>query len=183
MPGDIPYVFDVFLYDIGAGTFSNLTQIADAHSTNPSISADGSKVEFLGNPLNLTGSVPNGQNVLDGILLDRTTGTYTDIIKGANYQSYDAVISADGMHVTYSSFADTITPGEANGGYSDVFIYDVAHGKPKWCRAAPTQRLKIPLCQRTAASLYFPVPQTISCAMTPTALFQISLLKIERLVK
>lgn len=133
---------DVYLHDLDTGTTSLvsaraavLLQAGNASSGTPAISADGQRVAFTSSANNLV-AVVDGNSVGDvylrdfaaplgqqTILVSRTTGP--NGISG-NGEAKSPSISADGTRVAFQSSASDLVPGDANGGFSDVFVRDLA---------------------------------------------------------
>ncbi|WP_336491997.1 hypothetical protein [Methylobacterium nigriterrae] len=120
-------VLDIFLYDAVAKTTTNITNGANGGNFQPAISADGHSVTFFSNAMNL---VP-GQTDLNGsgsdiFVYDAVAKTTTNITNGANGESRDPAISADGHSVTFFSDATNLVPGQTdlNGATQDIFVYD-----------------------------------------------------------
>jgi Tol biopolymer transport system component len=113
---------DLFLWDRSTGTTTRLTN-GNGYSYSPSISADGNVVAFASEATNL---VPGPRNGGDVFLLDRTSGSVSRVTAGNDY-SVDPQISADGRHVTFTSVASNLVPGD-NNGQLDVFVWDRTTG-------------------------------------------------------
>ena len=100
---------------------------ADAFSTQPSISDDGRFVVFRSNATKIGGG--SSGLIADIFLRDRKKGKTRLISKSnagvaSNSDSFEPKISANGRFVTYYTFSGTIVPNDANGGWSDVMVYD-----------------------------------------------------------
>ena len=136
VPGDTNGCADVFVRDRQLGTTERVsvsssgTQ-ADGFSGWPSVSADGRYVAFESSATNLVSWDTNGQG--DVFVRDRQLGT-TDLVsigvggfQGNGYSGYHAKISADGLHVAFTSIATNLVPGDGNG-VADVFVRDIQSG-------------------------------------------------------
>jgi Tol biopolymer transport system component len=123
---------DVFVVDVATGQTTNVTKGADGISYDPAISGDGSRVAFTSSATNLVaGEEDANGGIVDVFLFDLATGETINVTQGANGQSYDVDLSADGSKVTFTSSATNLVAGEedANGDVEDVFVYDVATGE------------------------------------------------------
>jgi len=134
---------------------------ANEDSFGPSLSADGRFVAFTSWASNL---VPGDTNRCiavadsfegcgDVFIHDQRTGTTVRVSvssSGAqgNERSGGGVISADGRHVAFSSWASTLVPGDTNEcsegtgadeppGCPDVFVHDLASGTTERVSVAP----------------------------------------------
>jgi fibronectin type 3 domain-containing protein len=110
-------------------TLAGISGAGASSSTNFSISSDGRLRVFSSYASNLvTGDTNNAEDVF---LQDQTTGAVTLLSRGpggaANGDSDQAVISADGRYVAFTSKASNLVPGDLNG-KSDVFIEDLQTG-------------------------------------------------------
>jgi len=125
---------------------SNSAAWANGHSYFPSISADGRYVVFESEATNLVSPATkagvrhvylrdrdvSGSGVLDKpgnsrtILLDVTPGGVA-----GNSSSRSAVISPDGSHVGFSSFATNLTATATTAGRSHVYLRDLSAGTTK----------------------------------------------------
>ncbi|GAA3378104.1 PD40 domain-containing protein [Streptomyces sannanensis] len=92
------------------------------------LSADGRFVAFTSKAANLVPGDTNG--VMDVFVRDRTSGTTERVsVSGSGAQGTAAshqghlVISPDGRYVAFSSDADNLVPGDANG-KADLFLRD-----------------------------------------------------------
>jgi hypothetical protein len=135
---------DVYLLDRVTGTNTLVSRSAGAATTtanggsfNPRVSADGRFVVFESDATNLVTGQTDANADTDVFLFDRTTGTNTLVSRstasatttGTDF-SGEAVISADGQFIAFTSFATNIggiTDGNGAAN-SDVFLYNVASG-------------------------------------------------------
>ncbi|MEU8082406.1 hypothetical protein AB0B57_02045 [Micromonospora sp. NPDC049101] len=132
---DTNQAMDVFVHDRASGTTQrvNVTSTG-AQSRNvgsdPSISADGRVVAFQSYGADL---VPDDTNQTADIFVhDRGAGTTqrvssTSTGTQANAESYDPMISADGRHVAFASYATNLVPDDTNQS-ADVFLRDLTTG-------------------------------------------------------
>lgn len=127
-------VRDVFLRDTAAGT-TTLVSIDDqglqalAESTDPSISADGTRVAFTATDGYFDTQVNFGSDI---VLRDLSTATSTLVsATGAGYDgnrsSMKARISGDGSVVAFMSYATDLVPDDTNA-VADVFVRDFRGG-------------------------------------------------------
>ena len=132
---------NVFLYDRQAQTTTLVSHAAGAPlttgnsaSSTPVLSGDGVVVAFRSNANNLvTNQVDANGGNSDVFLYDRQTQTTTLVSHAAgaplttgNNTSDTPVISGDGAYVAFRSNANNLVTNQvdANGGNSDVFLYD-----------------------------------------------------------
>jgi hypothetical protein len=135
VPGDTNGAFDVFVRDRTLNTTSrvSLTSLGtegNADSTGCSISADGRYVAFFSFASNVVPGDTNGTN--DVFVRDRTLNTTSRVSintlgVGANGNSDDAEISADGRYVAFESAATNLVAGDTNH-KEDVFVRDRTAG-------------------------------------------------------
>src|SRR5207244_1451712 len=98
----------------------------NAHSSHPSISADGRYVAFQSYATNLVLGDDNGY--IDVFVRDRQTGQTTRVsvdsagLQGNDYSDSPS-ISADGSYVAFHAAASNLVPGDTNG-KEDVFVRD-----------------------------------------------------------
>ncbi|WP_158284558.1 ELWxxDGT repeat protein [Azospirillum sp. TSO35-2] len=121
---------DVFLKDLVTGKLTLISRDQDGLPGNgqsilPTISGDGTRVAFT----SVAALVPKDGPVsaYDIYVKDLTTGAMilaseTGDGVQANGSSFGGVISADGSHVGFQSFAENLSPDDANGGLTDVFV-------------------------------------------------------------
>ena len=103
------------------------------------ISADGRFVIYLSSASNLIAGLNDGNGSDDLFLYDRIAGTTTLVSRsitlpnraGSN-RTIDAVISADGRYVAFTSTAEDLAPEQGSSGSDfdtlDVFLYDRVSG-------------------------------------------------------
>jgi Tol biopolymer transport system component len=133
VPGDTNKATDIFVRDRQTGAITRVSTDstggqADGSSRSPSISADGRTVAFVSDATDLVTGDTNKAG--DVFLHDMATGATTRVSVGrlgeqADSDSFQAVISADGQHVAYQSYADNLVWQDTNG-LHDIFEYDVA---------------------------------------------------------
>jgi Tol biopolymer transport system component len=122
------FVFDQFTSKIERVSLGPGGAEGDDESFDPAISDDGRYVAFTSRASNLVTGDTNGQ--ADVFVHDRVTGT-TELVSigigGApgNDLSADAMLSADGRYVAFTSYASNLRPGDT-GGTWDVFVRDRA---------------------------------------------------------
>ena len=142
VPLDNNRSYDVFLRDAATGS----TELISTHDPSlPSLAAngtvalsrnslswDGRMVAFASDAPDLTGNDTNG--LPDVFVRDLTAGTNYLISINTNGSSGDglsgeAVISADGQVVAFSSYADDLVSGDTNQA-KDVFVTALLGGRP-----------------------------------------------------
>lgn len=120
--GDTNGAADIFVYDVGSRSLTNITLGGNGPSHGPVISADGSTIAFFSAAGNLTADPDNGET--DIFVYDLGAGTMTNITPmGANGDGTLPSLSADGSIIAFQSDATNMTPGDTNS-YQDVFVYD-----------------------------------------------------------
>ena len=132
VPGDTNLKLDSFVHDRQTGVTERVSVSSQGiqgnnHCNGSSISADGRYVAFYSLASNL---VPGDTNACDDIFVhDRQTGV-TDRVNvdslgsQSNAPALSPSISADGRYVAFHSGASNLVPGDTNGYYSDIFVYD-----------------------------------------------------------
>ncbi|HEY0501050.1 MAG TPA: hypothetical protein VGD48_35265 [Kutzneria sp.] len=131
VPGDTNRANDVFVRDRQTGAVTRISVDstglqANNSSGSPSISGDGRFVVFTSDATNLVAGDTN--KARDVFLHDLTTAATSRISvswlgEEADSDSYHPVISADGQHVAYDSYASNLIWQDTNGVH-DVFEYD-----------------------------------------------------------
>jgi len=119
---------DIFLYDRDTDTIELLTAGGNGDSVTPAISADGRFVAFSSQANNLVANDAVGE-VFDIFVYDRLTGTTEGLTRGANNDSLEPAISADGQFVAFESHASNLAnvPNEIPNRSAtdrDVFVHD-----------------------------------------------------------
>lgn len=133
--GDSNGVADIFVRDLGTGTLGRVSVSsseaqANGESRFPSLSGDGRWVAFSSRASNLVGGDTNGG--YDIFVRDRRAGTTSRVSVSsaegqANGSSIDAMISADGRWVTFSSDASNLVANDTNA-VGDVFLRNRSAG-------------------------------------------------------
>ncbi len=126
---------DVFLYSVTTNTITRVSVgLNGTESNGPSlfeidVSADGRYVVFESNATNLVAGDDN--NHQDVFLYDTDTGMTTLIstpmvvlLAGANDDSYNPRLSADGRYIVFDSNATNLVAGDTNN-TRDIFIRDM----------------------------------------------------------
>jgi Tol biopolymer transport system component len=136
VPGDTNHDHDVFVRDRQTGAITRVSvDSAGVPGNGPSgpasISGDGRYVVFASDATNLVAGDTNKAG--DIFLHDMQTGVTSRITvnlfgEQADSDSYHPVISADGQHVAYDSYASNLAWQDTNGVH-DVFEYDVPDGR------------------------------------------------------
>lgn len=121
---------DVFLKDLVTGELTLISRDQDGKPGNgqsilPTISGDGTRIAFT----SVAALVPKDgpASAYDIYVKDLTTGAMilaseTGDGVQSNGSSFAGVISADGSHVGFQSFADNLSSDDANGGSTDIFV-------------------------------------------------------------
>jgi Tol biopolymer transport system component len=138
VPGDTNGQSDIFVRDLQAGTTRLVSVASDGTQANdtsftPSISADGNVIAFRSDATNL---VPNDtEGHLDVFVHTMSTGQTIRVSQkpngiGANSDSMEPSISADGKVVAFSSLAHNLVPQpvDATGLCCDIFVSNLATG-------------------------------------------------------
>jgi Tol biopolymer transport system component len=138
--GDTNDANDVFVRDRQANTTARVSVGFDGSQANggsdqPSLSGDGRLVAFTSAATNIAAGDANGNR--DAFVYDRQTGSAVNVSVDstglqADLDSFTPVLSANGLFVAYTSFADNLIPSDQNEG-SDVFVRDL--------QAATTERV------------------------------------------
>ncbi len=136
VPGDTNNASDVFVRDRGTGTTERVSVSShgsqgDEESFGTSITPDGRYVAFASRATGLVPGDTNGQT--DAFLHDRDTGTTVRVSVATgggqgNSESTFPVVSADGQHVAFRSWATDLVPGDTTAEANDIFVRDVAAG-------------------------------------------------------
>jgi Tol biopolymer transport system component len=133
---DLDPAGDVFVRDLVAGTTTLASRgpggfAADAGSGAPAISGDGRVVVFQSVATNLSGEDVDG--VQDVFARDLMAGTTTLVSRassggaGADGDSMNPAVSADGRFVAFESLADNLAADDDKDAL-DVFVRDLATG-------------------------------------------------------
>ncbi|MEU4690520.1 hypothetical protein [Actinoplanes sp. NPDC023714] len=135
VPGDTNGAADVFVRDRDNGTTERVSLTsggaeADESSYMPSVSDDGRRVAFVSLASNLVAGDTNDN--ADIFVRDRQAGTTTRVSVSstgtqANQGSNAPAISGGGEHVSFTSDADNLVPGDTNAGH-DVFVRALTSG-------------------------------------------------------
>ncbi|HET6162387.1 MAG TPA: calcium-binding protein [Planctomycetota bacterium] len=135
VPGDTNGHYDVFVRDRVAATTVRVSVDSsglqgDSTSWHPTICADGSTVAFESYASNLVPGDVEGQG---DVFVHELASGITERVSvdgsgnGGDGESNDAVLSADGKFVAFSSLATNLFANDANG-VRDVFLRDRAAG-------------------------------------------------------
>jgi hypothetical protein len=139
VPGDTNDAMDVFVRDMDTertrrvSVSSTGAQADKASNFGVAVSADGRHVAFGSNATNL---VPGDTNdAIDVFVRDVDTGRTRRVSvssTGAETPGggFGPSISADGQHITFSSDATNLVPGDTNG-WDDVFLHDMDSGRTR----------------------------------------------------
>jgi Tol biopolymer transport system component len=126
--GDTNGATDVFVKELQTGIVTRVStdasgSQANSASSSPALSADGRYVTFVSYASNLVSGDTNGK--ADVFVKDLQTGAIARVSVDANGNQANAdstlpAISADGRHITFTSAAGNLVPGDGNG-QDDVF--------------------------------------------------------------
>jgi len=144
VPGDT-VLADVFLYDVDTGITTRVSETSDGqaannHSSNPSISADGSVVVYESGATNL---VPGMEDDLKTNIFRYDVGTKETTLISATPAtdhhpgSFNPDVSGDGNLIVFESYAWNFVPGDFPNDLYDVFLYDVTSGEYTRVSEAP----------------------------------------------
>jgi Tol biopolymer transport system component len=112
---------ELFLFDAGSETYTQLTTSTSGASGSPSIDDGGSKVAFVSNR-NLTGDNPDFSQEL--FLHDTTGPTTTQITDNASGTVISPKISGDGTAIAFNASANV--EGLNPDGNTELFLHDIA---------------------------------------------------------
>jgi Tol biopolymer transport system component len=130
--------YDLFLRDRTAHTTTLVSHLAASSQTaaggtsfGAGMSADGRYLAFLSDATDLVPSTTDGNHGFDTFLYDRQTGLVTLVshasgqpATAANGSGSQALISADGNYVAFTSSATNLVAGQVDGNAGqDVFLY------------------------------------------------------------
>ncbi|MEP6485205.1 MAG: hypothetical protein ABJB01_12215 [Rudaea sp.] len=130
----------IFRYERASKSVKQITANTDGSNTQPSISADGTRIAFASDASNLIANDTNGWEdvyVWDSrapltaarfVRVSQSSGTPSG---GADAPSDDPTISADGNFVAFTSFANDLAPVFSGAFYvkQNVFLYSMADGQ------------------------------------------------------
>ena len=120
--GDVNGVNDIFIYDRDTNEIEIINPAANNNAASPSLSADGRFVAFNSFASNLVPGDTNSRS--DIFLYDRDTASNEILTEGANSDSFEPAISADGAFVALRSRASNLDARDTNGVTDDIFIYN-----------------------------------------------------------
>ena len=128
---DLNGVSDIFIYDTHTGNIRRISadsngDPSNAHSSNPSLSADGRYVVFQSDSSTLVADDTNIDS--DIFVYDTQTNNIRRVSVDSNgnqadSNSYHPSISADGRYVAFASNASNLVAGDTNN-TTDIFVYD-----------------------------------------------------------
>lgn len=129
---------DIFVYDIGSGAITRVSQRSDGTQANgpshsPALSADGRFVAFVSTATNLDSLRSDTNSLPDIFVHDRNAGTTARVnlapgSSQANGASSSPVVyghGSDDFYVVFSSAADNLVSNDENQA-ADIFFYDSA---------------------------------------------------------
>lgn len=143
--------YDVYLRDTVLGTTTLVSRNinggrGNGESSEPSVSDDGRYVAFVSYANDL---VPNDSNngKADVFRRDMRTGVTQLVtvpangVGGANDNTFSAVMSGDGNHVAFNSYASNLLANLANGGARIIIVRNMQTGVNTWQSAPYTPAL------------------------------------------
>jgi Tol biopolymer transport system component len=139
---DFDILSDIYLWDRSTEAVTLLVTGGNGENSSPVLSANGRWVAFMSDSTDLTkDAVASGNN---SFVLDRTTGAITLVSRAsdgtpASAGSYPQGISDNGRYIVFSSSADNLVTGDANGD-TDVFLYDRVTGRTVAASSTPDGR-------------------------------------------
>lgn len=149
---------DVFCHDrqTGITTLVSASLIAFQQFNprrRPNISFDGGMISFDSAGDDLTLNDTNGWS--DVFVWSRLTNSISRVSLASNgaegnERSREAVISADGRFVAFTSFAFNFVPGDTNS--PDVFVRDLQTGQLTWCSSGLAGAFANQACYATSIS-------------------------------
>lgn len=129
--GDTNGVSDIFIHDRVLDTTTRISITSEGlqsngHSINPSISRDGRYIAFESTSSNFYSSDNNG--ISDVFVYDRGQNKVKIVSINSNLNVGNAPsqfpsISADGRHVSFTSFANNLVTGDTNN-QPDIFVFN-----------------------------------------------------------
>jgi Tol biopolymer transport system component len=140
---DANLAYDVFVYDVAAGTLGLVSHTAASATTTgsglsgfPWVSADGRFILFESQAADLVSGQTDPASTQDVFLHDRTAGTTVLVSRAAgsstttaNKLSSAKGLSDDGVYAVFSSQATNVVPGQADTAFSDdVFLFERSTG-------------------------------------------------------
>lgn len=131
VPGETRYHLNVYVWDRETGATTRVSVTPDGGPTNgdawsPSVSSDGRYIAYESSASNLVPDDTGKRS--DVVVWDRRTGVTTLISATpdgtpANGASVLPVISPDGRHIAYESYASNLVPDDTDK-RDDVFVWD-----------------------------------------------------------
>ena len=131
VPNDTNNSVDVFVKDLVTGEITRVSTSASGVAGNnsseqPQFSPDGTKILFRSNAKNL---VPGSQSGANFYIKDLITGDVERVSSSAanvqlGYTDMHASFSADGTSVIFTSYAQSLVPGDTNSA-QDIFIKEL----------------------------------------------------------
>lgn len=137
VPGDTNGKIDIFRKDLLSGAIvlvsvNDLGEPGDGDSTNPSISADGTRVAFESVSLNLSPGGTDVDDLPDIYVRDLGAATTVHVSQAegggpafVTDGSFSPSISGDGRYVVFASDAEDIVSLPPNPGDTQVYRYDL----------------------------------------------------------
>ncbi len=140
---DTDFSSDIFLFNRTTGTtklvshsITSSSSTGDARSSDPAISANGSRVVFVSKASDLEAGLADFNSAQDAFAYTSSSGTISAITRRApempsfspfhpSHRSAARALSADGRWVAFESFSSYLVPGQEDlNGVLDLFLYD-----------------------------------------------------------
>jgi len=128
-PGNADGNFEIFLYDVASGLFTQVTDTTGGGNANAAIDGTGTRVAFESNRDLTPGSPGNADGNFEIFLYDHLAGTFQQVTDTAGGSNLPPAINADGTRIAFVSPHD-LTPGSPGNldGNSELFLYDTVAG-------------------------------------------------------
>ncbi|HYG92161.1 MAG TPA: hypothetical protein VD859_01130 [Nocardioides sp.] len=132
---DLNSSFDVYLHDRRSGSTISLTPGADGSSSQPRVSADGSRVVFVSTADSLVPATADNISTPNVFVWSRDTGQVRQVDLDAAGEAPDsggttADISANGRHVAFTSLATDLVDRQVSGA-QHVYVRDLANNRTR----------------------------------------------------
>jgi Tol biopolymer transport system component len=116
---------EVFMFNVTAGTFTQITNTTAVTSDNASISSDGTRIVFESNADLVPGNNADGNTEV--FMFNTTTSAVSQITGTVGAINNAPSISADGTRVVFSSDADLVAGNNADGN-PEIFLFTPGTG-------------------------------------------------------
>ncbi len=115
---------ELYVYDVQAGTTTQITSTVGGGSYAPSLSRNGEWISFQSNRDLVPGGNTDGS--LEVFLYNMASATFTQVTDLVGSESYGTSIDWPGRWVAFASFNDPV--GMNPDGNNELFLYDAAAG-------------------------------------------------------